>query len=111
MMTVHWEHCDASLKELAVAFNNITGNITANSNAITSITDKLNSFNNGPHNKRQKHGNAATADVYAMGNADALQDARTGQDFTNGATGGTIETARATQTKYRSSQRKKGINL
>eukprot|EP00957_Ditylum_brightwellii_P207750 15354387-Ditylum_brightwellii.AAC.1 len=75
MMTAHREHTDTLLKELAVAFNNITGNITANSNAIASITDKLNSFNNGPHNKRQKHGNAATADVYAMGNAGALQGA------------------------------------
>eukprot|EP00957_Ditylum_brightwellii_P104795 7987907-Ditylum_brightwellii.AAC.1 len=73
MMTAHREHIDALLKELAVAFNNITGNITANSNAISSITDMLNTFNNGPHNKRQKHGNAATADAYAMGNADALQ--------------------------------------
>eukprot|EP00957_Ditylum_brightwellii_P100233 7638577-Ditylum_brightwellii.AAC.1 len=72
MMTVHREHIDTSLKELAVAFNNINGNITANSNAIASITDKLNSFDNGPNNKRQKHGNAATAEVYTMGNADAL---------------------------------------
>ena len=72
MMTAHREYIDASLKELAVAFNNITGNITANSNAISSITDELNNFDNGPHNKRQKHGNAATVDVYAMGNADAL---------------------------------------
>eukprot|EP00957_Ditylum_brightwellii_P120312 9180114-Ditylum_brightwellii.AAC.1 len=73
MMAAHREHIDASLKELAVAFNNITGNITANSNAIASITDKLNSFDNGPHNKRQKYGNAAAADAYAKGNADALQ--------------------------------------
>eukprot|EP00957_Ditylum_brightwellii_P011640 879305-Ditylum_brightwellii.AAC.1 len=72
MMTAHREHIDALLKELVVAFNNITDNITANSNAISSITDKLNNFNNSPHNKRQKHGNAATADAYAMGNADAL---------------------------------------
>eukprot|EP00957_Ditylum_brightwellii_P178054 13562379-Ditylum_brightwellii.AAC.1 len=35
------------------------------------------------------------------------QDTATGQDVTNGATGGTIANARATQTKYRSSQRKK----
>eukprot|EP00957_Ditylum_brightwellii_P178282 13578437-Ditylum_brightwellii.AAC.1 len=72
MMTAHRKHIDALLKELAVAFNNVTGNITANSNAISSITDKINTFDNGPHNKRQKHGNAATADTYAMGNADAL---------------------------------------
>eukprot|EP00957_Ditylum_brightwellii_P072987 5546356-Ditylum_brightwellii.AAC.1 len=62
MMTAHRKHIDASLKELAVAFNNITGNITANSNAIASIMDKLNNFDNGPNNKRQKHGNAATVD-------------------------------------------------
>eukprot|EP00957_Ditylum_brightwellii_P174946 13321052-Ditylum_brightwellii.AAC.1 len=73
MMTAHREHIDTSLKELAVAFNNITGNITANSNAISSITDKLNNFDDGPHNKRQKHGNVATVDTYVMENADALQ--------------------------------------
>eukprot|EP00957_Ditylum_brightwellii_P083813 6370723-Ditylum_brightwellii.AAC.1 len=38
------------------------------------------------------------------------QDTGTGQDVTNGATGGTIENARATQTKYCSSQQeKKGL--
>eukprot|EP00957_Ditylum_brightwellii_P113114 8626728-Ditylum_brightwellii.AAC.1 len=35
------------------------------------------------------------------------QDVGTGQDITNGATGGTIGTDRATQKKYSSSQRKK----
>jgi len=53
MMTAQHEQIDALLKELAVALNNITGNITANSKAISSIIDKLNNFNDGPHNKRQ----------------------------------------------------------
>eukprot|EP00957_Ditylum_brightwellii_P169448 12897021-Ditylum_brightwellii.AAC.1 len=37
----------------------------------------------------------------------SYQDTGTGQDVTNRATGGTIENARATQTKYCSSQQKK----
>eukprot|EP00957_Ditylum_brightwellii_P005669 432145-Ditylum_brightwellii.AAC.1 len=72
MMAAHQEHIDTSLQKIVTAMNNVSGNLTANSNAIDTIRERLSLSTEGPHYKRQKYGYEPNADADIMENANAL---------------------------------------
>eukprot|EP00957_Ditylum_brightwellii_P073767 5606149-Ditylum_brightwellii.AAC.1 len=50
----------------------MSSTVNKHSKQIQSMQTHINDTSCGPHNKQQKHGNAATADAVVMEDADAL---------------------------------------